>query len=64
LKEWKKINKNKMKCKIFRGDIATVEKDINEFFSEHTKPSFEIVSVTQTRDDIDFGHIIITIIFK
>jgi hypothetical protein len=52
-----------MKCKIFKGNLPTVEKDMNLFLEENKRqPYFKIISVTQSYSDI--SNLIVTIIYS
>jgi hypothetical protein len=51
-----------MKCKIFNGDITTVEHEINYFLHENCFNKLEIISVNQLQDYR--GNLVITLFYR
>jgi len=53
-----------MKCKIFRGKLATVSRDINSFLEEHDDDyMFNVEKMTQSIS-VSNDDIVITIIYS
>lgn len=53
-----------MKCKIFKGNVPTVERDMNLFLEEmQSYNSYKIISVTQSFSD-SRDCLIVTIIYS